>query len=88
VVGQLRGWQTHPPRPRAQFSAKETEVLQLLVSGQANKAIARALDISENTVKFHLKQVFLKLGVDNRTAAIGAALQQGFVSSIRGSLDR
>ncbi|MBC7378326.1 MAG: LuxR family transcriptional regulator [Burkholderiaceae bacterium] len=80
IVTQLRGWQTHPPRRRAQFSAKEGQVLELLVAGQANKAIARAMDISENTVKFHLKQIFQKLNVDSRTAAIGAALQQGFAS--------
>jgi LuxR family transcriptional regulator, maltose regulon positive regulatory protein len=78
MIAQLRGWQTHPPRRRAQFSAKEQLVLELLVAGQANKAIARALDISENTVKFHLKQIFQKLGVDSRSAAIGAALQNGF----------
>ncbi len=81
LITQLRGWQTHPPRRRAQFSGKEEQVLELLVSGQANKAIARALDISENTVKFHLKQIFQKLSVDSRGAAISAALQQGFKSS-------
>jgi LuxR family maltose regulon positive regulatory protein len=79
VLTPLRGWQTHPPRHRAQFSAKESEVLTLLVSGQPNKTIARALDVSENTVKFHLKQIFQKLAVDNRSAAIAAALQQGFM---------
>lgn len=81
VVTQLRGWQTHPPRQRAQFSAKETLVLELLAAGQANKAIARALGISENTVKFHLKQIFQKLNVDSRSAAISAALQQGLVTA-------
>ncbi|MBK5051671.1 LuxR family transcriptional regulator [Burkholderia sp. R-70006] len=80
VITQLRGWQAHPVRPRAQFSVKETRVLTLLASGQSNKAIARALDVSENTVKFHLKQIFQKLGVDNRAAAISAALQHGILS--------
>jgi len=82
VLTQLRGWQTHPPRQRPQLSGKETQVLQLLVAGQPNKTIARALDISENTVKFHLKQVFQKLAVDNRSAAIAAALRQGIVTSL------
>jgi LuxR family transcriptional regulator, maltose regulon positive regulatory protein len=82
VLTQLRGWQAHPPRQRPQLSAKETEVLQLLIAGQPNKAIARALNVTENTVKFHLKQVFHKLGVDSRSAAISAALRQGFVSSL------
>jgi LuxR family transcriptional regulator, maltose regulon positive regulatory protein len=78
LMAQLRGWQTHPPRRKTLFSAKESAVLELLVAGQANKAIARSLDISENTVKFHLKQIFQKLQVDSRAAAIAAAIQQGF----------
>jgi LuxR family maltose regulon positive regulatory protein len=78
VLTPLRGWQAHPPRQRAQFSGKESEVLDLLVQGEANKAIARSLGISENTVKFHLKNIFQKLDVDSRSAAILAALQQGF----------
>lgn len=78
LISQVRGWQTHPPRHRTTFSAKEEQVLELLIAGQGNKAIARALDISENTVKFHLKQIFQKLQVDKRGAAVGAALQLGF----------
>ena len=84
VSTQLRGWRAHPPRQHEQFSAKEKAVLELLVAGQANKSIARALDVSENTVKFHLKQIFQKLGVDSRAAAIGAALQLGFAVPARG----
>lgn len=80
LVSQLRGWQAHPVRRRAQFSAKEMQVLTLLASGQSNKAMARGLDVSENTVKFHLKQIFQKLGVDNRAAAIAQAMQQGLLS--------
>jgi LuxR family maltose regulon positive regulatory protein len=79
AMTQLRGWQAHPVRPRAQFSGKETQVLMLLCRGQSNKAIALALDVSENTVKFHLKQIFQKLGVENRAAAISAALRQGLL---------
>ena len=80
VITQLRGWQTHPLRQRTPFTLKEIEVLDHLASGQSNKGIARALDISENTVKYHLKQIFLKLGVENRSAAIAAALRQGFAT--------
>lgn len=80
VLTQLRGWQTHPPRQRTAFSSKESEVLRLLVAGQSNKGIARALDISENTVKFHLKQIFIKLAVESRSAAIAAAIRQGFAT--------
>ncbi|MFV3016811.1 helix-turn-helix domain-containing protein, partial [Pseudomonas sp. KHB2.9] len=58
----------------------ETQILALLAEGQSNKAIAQAMDISENTVKFHLKHVFAKLGVDNRTAAMAAALRLGMLT--------
>ncbi len=79
ILTRLRGWRAHPVRPKMPLSAKQTQVLALLASGQSNKAIAQALDISENTVKFHLKNIFAQLSVDNRTAAISAALQQGLL---------
>lgn len=79
IVTRLRGWRAHPVRPRMPFSAKETQILTLLTKGQSNKVIAQAMDISENTVKFHLKHVFTKLAVDNRTAAISAALRLGLI---------
>jgi LuxR family maltose regulon positive regulatory protein len=52
------------------LSERERAVLRLLAQGLTNKAIARALQVSENTVKFHLKNVFAKLGVDSRAAAV------------------
>lgn len=79
VITRLRGWRAHPVRPRAHLSAKEMQLLALLAGGQSNKSIALALDISENTVKFHLKQIFRKLEVENRSAAISAALRQGLL---------
>jgi len=83
VITRLRGWRAHPVRPRAHLSAKEMQLLALLAGGQSNKAIALALDISENTVKFHLKQIFRKLEVDNRAAAISAALREGLLDARR-----
>lgn len=79
VISRLRGWRAHPVRPRMPFSPKEMQILSLLAEGQSNKAIAQGMDISENTVKFHLKHVFTKLCVDNRTAAIAAALRLGLL---------
>tara|TARA_R110000787_G_scaffold78941_5_gene172423 strand:+ start:521 stop:3313 length:2793 start_codon:yes stop_codon:yes gene_type:complete len=52
------------------FTSRETEVLRLLNQGMANKEIARTLDVSADTVKWHLKNVFIKLGVGTRTQAI------------------
>ncbi|CRM25887.1 ATP-dependent transcriptional activator MalT [Pseudomonas sp. 44 R 15] len=81
VIKRLRGWRAHPMPAHSVLSAKERQVLSLLSQGQSNKAIALALEISENTVKFHLKHLFAKLGVDNRTAAISAALREGYLDT-------
>lgn len=83
IITRLRGWRAHPVRPHMPFSAKETQILALLAEGQSNKAIAQGMDISENTVKFHLKHIFTKLCVDSRTAAMAAALRLGVVAPPR-----
>lgn len=54
------------------LSDRERTVLQLLAEGLSNKAIAKALQVSENTVKFHLKKMFAKLGVATRGDAVAA----------------
>ena len=59
------------------LSSREMEVLLQLKGGLSNKEIARALEMTEHTVKFHLKNVFSKLGVDKRTKAVLAAQEQG-----------
>jgi two-component system nitrate/nitrite response regulator NarL len=63
------------PARDAGLSAREQEVLRLLSRGATNKEIAAALDISENTVKAHLKSILRKLGVTNRVEAAGWALR-------------
>jgi DNA-binding NarL/FixJ family response regulator len=57
------------PDPVGSLSAREREVLTLLVEGLPNKLIARRLDISEKTVKSHLTRIFRELGVTDRTQA-------------------
>lgn len=52
---------------------REVEVLGLLAAGQANKEIARTLDVSPNTVKTHIANLFQKLEVERRTQAIQKA---------------
>ena len=61
------------------LSSREMEVLTELAQGLSNKLIARALQMTENTVKFHLKNVFQKLGVKHRAQAIRVAQDQGLV---------
>lgn len=57
------------PSPVSGLSAREREVLGLLVQGLPNKLIARRLEISEKTVKSHLTSVFRAIGVTDRTQA-------------------
>ncbi len=61
------------------LTARETEVLQLIVGGNSNKEIAAALFISEATVKTHINSLLGKLGVTDRTQAATTALQRGIV---------
>jgi two-component system NarL family response regulator len=64
---------------RQAISKREQEVLLLLVKGRSNKEIASALDISEETAKSHLKTIFAKLGVRDRTEAAISAIRHGIV---------
>ena len=61
------------------LTARETEVLRLIVGGNSNKEIAGALFISEATVKTHINSLLSKLGVTDRTQAATTALQRGIV---------
>ena len=61
------------------LTARETEVLELIVGGNSNKEIAGALHISEATVKTHINSLLGKLGVTDRTQAATTALQRGIV---------
>ncbi|WP_378951228.1 response regulator transcription factor [Mesorhizobium sp. ANAO-SY3R2] len=61
------------------LSPREAEVLALLAEGASNKVIARHLDISVHTVKFHVAAILVKLGAANRTDAIATAMRHGLV---------
>ena len=60
-------------------TAREIEVLEQIVAGNSNKAIAARLNITEATVKSHINSILNKLGVSDRTQAATTALQRGLV---------
>lgn len=61
------------------LTAREQDLLRALGAGMSNKAIARDMSISDNTVAWHLKNLFQKLGVNNRTAAVATARKHGLL---------
>jgi DNA-binding NarL/FixJ family response regulator len=61
------------------LTARELDVLRLIVSGNSNKEIGEGLHISEATVKTHINNILSKLGVTDRTQATTTALQRGIV---------
>jgi two-component system NarL family response regulator len=63
----------------ATLTARELEVLHLIVAGKSNKEIGNALFISEATVKTHVNSLLSKMGVEDRTQAATSALQRGIV---------
>jgi two-component system, NarL family, response regulator YdfI len=61
------------------LTPREVEVLELLSEGLPNKGIAERLDISDQTVKFHVASICGKLGAANRTDAVRRAVRRGLV---------
>jgi two-component system nitrate/nitrite response regulator NarL len=69
-----------PPELLENLTPRESEVLQLLAQGLANKAIAQRLGISDHTVKFHVNAILGKLGVQSRGEAMLQAVRLGLVT--------
>lgn len=65
--------------PRQELSAREVQVLALVVRGMSNREMAGELGLAEGTVRIHLSNIFEKLGVHDRTQAAIMAVQRGFV---------
>jgi len=61
------------------LTAREVEVLQHVAAGNANKAVADKLSITEDTVKAHMKSILAKLGANDRTHAVTIAMRRGFL---------
>lgn len=69
------------PESPETLTERETDVLRLLATGKANKEIALALHVSETTVKTHVSNILMKLGVSSRTQAALHAVRIGLVSA-------
>src|SRR3954470_6527038 len=64
---------------RSELTERELEVLQLVARGLSNKQVAGVMGRTDETVKIHLKNVFTKLGVGDRTEAVTVALARGLI---------
>lgn len=64
---------------REELTSTESTVLRMVVGGMSNKEIAFALDVSENTIKTHVQNIFAKIGVSDRTSAATTAIKRGLV---------
>lgn len=67
--------------PNDILTNREIELLQLVADGLSNKRIAQHLSVSENTVKYHIRQILLKLDAQNRTEAAILAIQAGLIQT-------
>ena len=68
-------------RPRWDLTARETEILRALAEGHSNKQMAKQFWLSEQTIKYHLTNVYRKLGVSSRTEAVRLAYEHGLIEN-------
>lgn len=73
MAGRVVEW----PGARQGLTQRESEILELVVNGLSNRAIAAKLVIGDETVKTHLSSIYRKLGVSDRTGAVATALREG-----------
>jgi DNA-binding CsgD family transcriptional regulator/AraC-like DNA-binding protein len=75
-----RGQGPHAPRiPPPTLSEREREILRLVVGGATNREVAEALHLSQNTIKFHMRQLLEKADVANRTELATRAMHEGWL---------
>jgi DNA-binding NarL/FixJ family response regulator len=87
LAGKLLQEFARPARPAAEtddssaLTDREREVLELLVGGvTSNRKLAKHLGVSENTIKFHVRNILEKLHLHNRAQVVGFALREGIVA--------
>ena len=74
IKARLDERKSHKP-----LSTRELQIVELIAKGMRNKEIAAVLGISDETVPVHMRRLFAKLGVNDRTAALAVALRRGLV---------
>jgi DNA-binding NarL/FixJ family response regulator len=74
----IRGADDDTPSPEP-LTPREIEVLRLLADGLGNKEIAARMNISEHTIKFHIRSILGKLGASSRTEAVSRGLRSGLI---------
>jgi DNA-binding NarL/FixJ family response regulator len=82
VGSLLSRWDDRDAQPSSSvdtLTVRERDVLAMISQGSSNKHIARALEISPETVKSHVKHIFVKLAVSTRTEAVFRALSRGLL---------
>jgi DNA-binding NarL/FixJ family response regulator len=81
LLGDPNGSLRFEPEPFGEaLTPREIDVLQRLAEGLSNKAIAARLDISDQTVKFHVAAICSKLGASNRTDAVRRGVRRGLIA--------
>ncbi len=80
ILGDFAISDIHASSPDEALTAREREVLELLSRGLPNKLIARRLQISEHTVKFHVSSIYAKLGATSRTDAVSRGVRRGLIT--------
>jgi len=81
VEGYVELSRGEAPVEKEILTPREIELLNLVAVGQSNKAIAQKLSVSENTVKYHIRQILQKLAVQNRTEAVTSAIRLGLIET-------
>jgi DNA-binding NarL/FixJ family response regulator len=79
TVFRVRLPEPAPPEAQCNLTARELEILRMMAAGATNSAVAANLWVTEQTVKFHLSNVYRKLGVANRTEASHYAHTHGLI---------
>jgi len=75
-------WPGQAPKPTRispEMSRMETEIMRLAAEGMTNREIAAKVHLSQNTIKFHMRQIFQKTGAGNRTELAHQAAKQGWL---------